>query len=657
MVPILKRELLEASPTSRLAGPVGQALVAAGYHQQFPVREGFLNAFVVMEGQRRALALSEHELEVRSLSHRISLDDAVAALEADPSAWSPGALLRPLVQDHLLPTAAYVGGPAEIAYHAQLGPAYAHFGIPRPVAFPRPGVTLVESSPARALETEGLTLIDLQADPELLLARWARAANPGIESAFARAREAIARELEAIGAALGALDPTLRAAADSAKGRTLHQVEGLEEKAMRALKKRDLVRAERLRRTRDALFPGGTPQERVLGLVGLVARTGGSHDPRAARADRPVGEGPPGDRAVKIGITCYPTIGGSGAVAAELGKHLARRGHEIHFISYRLPFRLGDFHQNISFHAVDVSTYVLFEYPPHDLALAAKMAEVARERRLDLFHVHYAIPHAVVGFLAQQMLGSSAPKLVTTLHGTDVTLVGQDRSFFEITRFGIQKSDGVTAVSHFLRQMTLDEFQITNGIEVIHNFIDPADYCPSRAYKDRRRFREAGGKDPAAHLELPAGEADHGRGPDLRAGEPRGAFDSLDGRRGPGARLGPGPRPSARDQRTGPLPRRPGEHRGDRGHGRRIPAAVGARVVRPIGPRSDGFRGPGDRLRRRGHARGRRERRHGLSAARRRRGGHGRRAVSRSCATTPASGTWATPAATAPNNSSVPTRS
>jgi L-malate glycosyltransferase len=191
---------------------------------------------------------------------------------------------------------------------------------------------------------------------------------------------------------------------------------------------------------------------------------------------------------VRIGITCYPTVGGSGAVAAELGKQLARRGHEVHFISYRLPFRLGDFHQNISFHAVDVSSYVLFEYPPHDLALAAKMAEVARERKLDLFHVHYAIPHAVVGFLAQQMLGADAPKLITTLHGTDVTLVGQDGSFFEITRFGIQKSDGVTAVSHFLRQMTLDEFQITNGIEVIHNFIDPADYCPSRAYKDRGAF-------------------------------------------------------------------------------------------------------------------------------------------------------------------------
>ncbi len=274
MVPILKREILEASPTSQLAAPVGRALVAAGYHQQFPVREGFLNTLVVMEGQRRALALSEHGLEVRSLSRRISLDDAVAALEADPSSWSPGALLRPLVQDHLLPTAAYVGGPAEIAYHAQIGPSYAHFGIPRPVAFPRPGVTLVESSPARALATEGLTLIDLQADPELLIARWAHESNPGIEPAFARAREAITREMEAIGEALGALDPTLRAAADSAKGRALHQLEGLGEKAMRALKKRDSARASRLRRTRDALFPGGRPQERVLGFVGLIARQG-----------------------------------------------------------------------------------------------------------------------------------------------------------------------------------------------------------------------------------------------------------------------------------------------------------------------------------------------------------------------------------------------
>jgi N-acetyl-alpha-D-glucosaminyl L-malate synthase BshA len=195
---------------------------------------------------------------------------------------------------------------------------------------------------------------------------------------------------------------------------------------------------------------------------------------------------------MNIGITCYPTQGGSGAVATELGKQLARRGHSVHFVSYRLPFRLGDYHENIAFHPVDVSSYALFEYPPHDLALAAKMAEVSREHRLDLLHVHYAIPHAIAGVLAQDMLGPAAPKLVTTLHGTDITLVGQDRSFVEITRFGIQRSNGVTAVSQFLRRMTIDEFQVQNNIEVIHNFVDLSVYCPERAYSDRSAFAAPG---------------------------------------------------------------------------------------------------------------------------------------------------------------------
>jgi L-malate glycosyltransferase len=183
---------------------------------------------------------------------------------------------------------------------------------------------------------------------------------------------------------------------------------------------------------------------------------------------------------MKLGITCYPTVGGSGAVAAELGKHLARRGHEVHFISYRLPFRLEGFQQNVCFHEVDVSTYPLFEYPPHDLALAVKMTEVAREHGLQLFHVHYAIPHAIAGFLAQQMLGAKAPRMVTTLHGTDITIVGQDRSFYEITRFGIERSDGVTAVSEFLRRMTVQEFQATRPIEVVPNFVDLDQYSLER---------------------------------------------------------------------------------------------------------------------------------------------------------------------------------
>jgi N-acetyl-alpha-D-glucosaminyl L-malate synthase BshA len=163
-------------------------------------------------------------------------------------------------------------------------------------------------------------------------------------------------------------------------------------------------------------------------------------------------------------------------MAAELGKQMASRGHEVHVISYRLPFRFGDFQQNICFHQVDVSSYPLFEFPPHDLALAAKMAEAVREHGIELFHVHYAIPHAIAGILAQQMLGDGAPRMLTTLHGTDITIVGQDHSFFEITKFGIERSDGVTAVSEFLRRMTLEEFQVSRPIDVISNFVDLEQY-------------------------------------------------------------------------------------------------------------------------------------------------------------------------------------
>ncbi len=195
---------------------------------------------------------------------------------------------------------------------------------------------------------------------------------------------------------------------------------------------------------------------------------------------------------MRIGIVCYPTVGGSGAVAAELGKQLARRGHDVHVISYRLPFRLGDFQHNICFHEVDVSSYPLFEFPPHDLALAVKMAEAVREHGVELFHVHYAIPHAIAGFLAQQMLGRRAPRIVTTLHGTDITIVGQDGSFFEITRFGIERSDAVTAVSEFLRRMTIAEFQVNSRIDVVPNFVDLEQYTPKRA--DRAGLAGSGQK-------------------------------------------------------------------------------------------------------------------------------------------------------------------
>ena len=182
----------------------------------------------------------------------------------------------------------------------------------------------------------------------------------------------------------------------------------------------------------------------------------------------------PTERRLKIGITCYPTYGGSGVVATELGIELAERGHEIHFITYSQPFRLTGREDNIFFHEVAVYQYPLFEHPPYDLALATRMAEVAELYSLDLLHVHYAIPHSVSALLARQMLAARGRHLpfITTLHGTDITLVGLDRSYLPITRFGIDESDGVTAISSYLRDRTREAFDIHSEIEVIRNFVN-----------------------------------------------------------------------------------------------------------------------------------------------------------------------------------------
>jgi L-malate glycosyltransferase len=175
---------------------------------------------------------------------------------------------------------------------------------------------------------------------------------------------------------------------------------------------------------------------------------------------------------MKVGITCYPTYGGSGVVATELGIELAARGHEVHFISYAVPIRLQNMSENIHFHEVEVTTYPLFDHPPYTLALATKMAEVAESEGLDLLHVHYAIPHSVSALLARMMSGPRRLPFVTTLHGTDITLVGNDRSYLPITRFSIEESDGVTTISNYLRDRTIREFEIKNPIEVIPNFVN-----------------------------------------------------------------------------------------------------------------------------------------------------------------------------------------
>jgi len=193
-----------------------------------------------------------------------------------------------------------------------------------------------------------------------------------------------------------------------------------------------------------------------------------------------------------IAMVCYPTHGGSGVVATELGMCLAQRGHEVHFISYSTPFRLRGFHENVFYHEVDVSAYPLFKYPPYDLSLAAQIMEVAAEHTLDIVHAHYAIPHAISAYLARQMMRGRAPKVVTTLHGTDITLVGKDASFREAVKFGIEESDGVTAVSRYLAEQTRATFGIGKEIRVIHNFVDTARFSPHVENCIRKRFAPGG---------------------------------------------------------------------------------------------------------------------------------------------------------------------
>ncbi|MCB0317237.1 MAG: N-acetyl-alpha-D-glucosaminyl L-malate synthase BshA [Bdellovibrionales bacterium] len=200
---------------------------------------------------------------------------------------------------------------------------------------------------------------------------------------------------------------------------------------------------------------------------------------------------------LKIGITCYPTFGGSGVVATEIGMAMAERGHRVHFICYDVPRRLNRFQENIFFHEVEVHDNPLFTYPPYSLALASKMVEVTNYENLDILHVHYGIPHATSAYLAKQILGESAPKIITTLHGTDITLVGHERNYLPITRFSIIQSDGVTVPSKFLRMATYDKLNVPTEfpIEVIPNFVDLTSYRIA-TQKEKIDFRKSMGSCP-----------------------------------------------------------------------------------------------------------------------------------------------------------------
>jgi N-acetyl-alpha-D-glucosaminyl L-malate synthase BshA len=191
---------------------------------------------------------------------------------------------------------------------------------------------------------------------------------------------------------------------------------------------------------------------------------------------------------MKIGITCYPTYGGSGVVATELGIELAARGHDVHFISYAVPVRMTSVSERLHFHEVEVMSYPLFDHPPYTLALASMMRNVAVNESLDLLHVHYAIPHSVSAYLARAMVAPRNLPYVTTLHGTDVTLVGADRSYLPITKFSIEESDGVTAISEYLRQVTVNEFEVRRPIEMIPNFVNCDVFQPADGDCRREEF-------------------------------------------------------------------------------------------------------------------------------------------------------------------------
>ncbi len=197
---------------------------------------------------------------------------------------------------------------------------------------------------------------------------------------------------------------------------------------------------------------------------------------------------------MNIGITCYPTFGGSGVVATELGLALADRGHEVHFITYDRPFRLDHFHDRVYFHGVEMAKYPLFEFDMYTLALTSKLVEVTQYQKLDILHMHYAIPHAVSAYLARQIIGEANIKTVTTLHGTDSTLVGLEPSFLPLMRFALENSDGITAVSNFLRDKTASTYQLERGIETIPNFIDTEMYAPREPCKYRELFSPNGEK-------------------------------------------------------------------------------------------------------------------------------------------------------------------
>ncbi len=320
---------------------------------------------------------------------------------------------------------------------------------------------------------------------------------------------------------------------------------------------------------------------------------------------------------MNIGIICYASIGGSGIVATELGKMLASRGHHVHVLSSETPFRLGDYQPGLSFHRVEAPTYPLFREPQYLLALANKIVQVSRAERLDIIHAHYAVPHATAAYLARQILGAAnggkVPRVITTLHGTDITLLGSDRSYSEIVAFSIERSDGVTAVSESLKADTYREFG-QNARHPRHSELRQR-RGPSSRRPQRSASQPGAGRREARHprLELPSRQARGRRHRDLQAHPRRSAGTAGDGRGRPRHERSRGTLPQVRARQRRAVPRRSGAG-GSAAFGLGpVPDALGPGELWSGGPGSDVMRGARDRLAGRRRSRARRGRRHRIS--------------------------------------------
>ena len=335
-------------------------------------------------------------------------------------------------------------------------------------------------------------------------------------------------------------------------------------------------------------------------------------------------------RPLRIGITCYPSVGGSGILASSLGVDLARRGHDVHFISYERPFRLPPDVPRVHFHPVGISSYGLFKYPDYTLPLSVKMAEVSRDHRLDVLHVHYAVPHATAAVLARSMLPPELrPKVVTTLHGTDTTLLGRDPGYGPAIRHALECSDAVTVVSEYLRDETRRLLGFDRPIDVVHNYFEPR---PPRRTRDevRHQLGVTDERDRAAQLELTPGEADRPAAGGRRAGAPARVVPPGDSR-WRGLRAVRRRRPPTRPRGSGGRARARSRHRRLPAGGRPGAVYVRFRELLPEHPRGDVLRLPERRDARRRHPRGRGGRRLGSPRRprRRRRARPGRRDLDR----------------------------